>query len=201
MSRILVAYVTHSGSTREVAEFLGEELRSLGHQVDVRPAREVADLAAYDAVVAGSLLYRFGWHRDMLHFLERHGRMLESRPVALFVTGLGMDPSVYSASAPYPIHFDPAAPRMRPQDGLRSKGSGIMETYFKGLLSTLEEIEPRSLAFFRGKVDMESLWVPERLVMSLIMRVSGNTPGDYRNWEDMRAWVRGLDLGPNAEVQ
>jgi menaquinone-dependent protoporphyrinogen oxidase len=200
MSRILVAYVTHSGSTREVAEFLGEELRSLGHLVDVRPAREVADLAAYDAVVTGGLLYRFGWHRDMVHFLEWHRPMLKGRPIALFVTGLEMVPSVYSESAPFPVHIDLAVGDSGRQDALRSRGSGIMESYFRGVLPLLEEIRPRSFSFFRGKVDLASLTLPERLVMSLIMRLSGHEPGDYRNWEDMRAWVHGLDLGPNGEI-
>lgn len=47
------ACVTHFGSTVEVAAAIGEELETLGHQVDVRSMGDVSDITDYDAVVAG----------------------------------------------------------------------------------------------------------------------------------------------------
>ncbi|MHB1317476.1 MAG: flavodoxin domain-containing protein [Anaerolineae bacterium] len=187
MSRILVAYVTHSGSTREVAEFLGEELRSLQHQVDVRPVREVADLAPYDAVVAGGLLYRFGWHPEIVRFLQEHLAMLKSRPVALFVTGMRPATPTDGEGMPCPVATYPIAGAAKPDQSLASS--------LRNALPTIEAVKPRSLGYFRGKVDLASLSFPEKLVMSLLLWLAKIRPGDYRDWDAIRGWARGLELG------
>src|SRR3982751_2220686 len=84
--RILVAYGTTSGSTGEIAEWIGEELRA-GFAVDVRPAGEVQDLDGYDAVVLGAAVYMAGWHQDARRFAHRFADELVRRPVWLFSSG------------------------------------------------------------------------------------------------------------------
>ncbi|MEW6224509.1 MAG: flavodoxin domain-containing protein [Chloroflexota bacterium] len=85
--RVLVAYATKHGSTREVAEEIGRELRQQGLDTDVAEARLVRDLAPYDAVVLGSALYAAHWQRDANRFVARHLAALQARPVWLFSTG------------------------------------------------------------------------------------------------------------------
>jgi menaquinone-dependent protoporphyrinogen oxidase len=84
---ILVAYATKHGSTREVAEALADHLRAEGLEVEVQPAREVADLKPFDGVVLGGALYFGRWHKDAVRFLERHADALETVPVAIFAMG------------------------------------------------------------------------------------------------------------------
>ena len=84
---ILVAYATVHGSTQEVAEVVAEGLRQGGCQVECWPAKEVQNLEAYDAVVLGTSIYMFHLHKDAKHFLARHRRELERRPVAIFALG------------------------------------------------------------------------------------------------------------------
>ena len=50
MSRVLVAYGTKHGATREIAEAIAEELRRAGHGVDCMEAEAVKGVDDYDAV-------------------------------------------------------------------------------------------------------------------------------------------------------
>jgi len=87
MTRVLVAYASKHGSTREIAEAIGETLREAGLPADVRAARDVRDLAPYPAVVLGSALYAAHWQRDANRFVKRHMAALRARSVWLFSSG------------------------------------------------------------------------------------------------------------------
>jgi menaquinone-dependent protoporphyrinogen oxidase len=85
--RVLVAYATKMGSTREVAETIADVLRGGGLEAEAASVRSVADLAPYDAVIIGSALYAAHWQRDANRFVARHRPALRARPVWLFSTG------------------------------------------------------------------------------------------------------------------
>lgn len=64
MSKVLVAYVSRTGNTRKMAEFIAEGVRMTGHEADVKTIAEItneADLQGYDGFVFGCPTY----HRDM----------------------------------------------------------------------------------------------------------------------------------------
>jgi menaquinone-dependent protoporphyrinogen oxidase len=54
--KILIAYASKHGSTRQVADAIAAELEPTGHEVVVRPAAAERDPGAYDAVVLGAPL-------------------------------------------------------------------------------------------------------------------------------------------------
>jgi menaquinone-dependent protoporphyrinogen oxidase len=87
--RVLVAYATKLGSTREIAEAIGTTIdASLSDgTVDVLPAAAIHGLTDYDAVVLGSALYAAHWQRDANRFVQRHHLQLTQRPVWLFSSG------------------------------------------------------------------------------------------------------------------
>jgi len=93
--RVLVAYATKKGSTREVAEAIAARLEQDGLRTVVQPARDRIDLRAFDGVVLGGALYTGRWHRDARRFLRRHRRILRTLPVAIF----GMGPSTADEQA------------------------------------------------------------------------------------------------------
>ena len=70
-----------------MAETIGAVLRKDGLTVDVLPARSVASVSSYDAVVVGGALYAGRWHKDARRFVRRHGRALAERPLWLFSSG------------------------------------------------------------------------------------------------------------------
>ncbi|EKX66863.1 hypothetical protein STRIP9103_08189 [Streptomyces ipomoeae 91-03] len=54
---VLVTYGTTNGSTAQIAETIADVLRKEGLTVEALPARSVASVASYDAVMAGGGLY------------------------------------------------------------------------------------------------------------------------------------------------
>ncbi len=84
---VLVAYATRYGSTQEVGEAVAATLRERGLEVELQPAREVRSLERYQAVVLGTALYMFRFHKDARRFLAHHRATLAGRPVAVFALG------------------------------------------------------------------------------------------------------------------
>ncbi|WP_416984709.1 flavodoxin domain-containing protein [Streptomyces sp. T028] len=85
--KVLVTYGTTNGSTAEIAEAVAAVLSKDGLSVEARPARNVASVASYDAVVVGGALYAGRWHKDARRFVRRHRRTLAERPVWFFSSG------------------------------------------------------------------------------------------------------------------
>ncbi len=86
-TRVLVAYGSEHGSTAEIAEWIGHDLRARGMTVDVVSAGQVENVDGYDAVVLGGALCAGVWHRDARRFARRYGAALHGRPVWLFSSG------------------------------------------------------------------------------------------------------------------
>ena len=79
---ILIAYASKAGSTGEVAEAIGQELRSADAQVDVRPISKVKDIESYQAVVVGGAMRAGSWLGKS--FIEQNKVFLSKIPVAYF---------------------------------------------------------------------------------------------------------------------
>jgi menaquinone-dependent protoporphyrinogen oxidase len=87
--QILVAYATKHGSTREVAEWVAEALRTHGLRVEIAAAADVKTLDPYDGVVLGGALYMGRLHADARSFLRRHRSDLARLSCAVFALGPG----------------------------------------------------------------------------------------------------------------
>jgi menaquinone-dependent protoporphyrinogen oxidase len=99
--RVLVAYGSKMGSTAEIAEAIGRELRKQGLRADVLPATSVRDVRSYEFVVIGSAIYGGRWRRECQRLLERHQLQLMRRHVWLFQSGLSVvSPGPYKDPTP-----------------------------------------------------------------------------------------------------
>jgi menaquinone-dependent protoporphyrinogen oxidase len=157
--RVLVAYGTKHGATKEIAEKVGQALRESGFQVDVVPAEGAGDLGGYGSVVIGSAVYMGQWRKDAKRLLRDNETLLGQVPVWLFSSG----PTAEG---------DPA----ELLEGWR---------YPKSLEQTVESIKPRGIAVFGGFNNPEKMTGFDRWV---IKRVKASI-GDFRDWEAISAWA------------
>jgi len=134
VARVLVAYATKYGSTKEVAQAVGDALGARGLEVDVRPARDVKTLEGYSAVVLGVALYFFRWHSDGRKFLARYRKALSALPFAVF--GLG-----------------PIEDKAEQFDGAR--------THLDKGMAKAPSVVPKAMAVFGGAVDPANLRFPD----------------------------------------
>lgn len=137
---VLVAYATRYGSTQEVAEAVAETLREGGIAVDLQPMSQVQALDQYRAVVLGAPLYMFHWHKDAIHFLERHHQALTQRPVAIFALG--------------PLHDE-------------EKEFQDVRKQLDNELAKFPWLTPGAIAIFGGKFDPQKLTFPYKLLPAL----------------------------------
>ena len=161
-NKLLIAYATMSGSTQEIAEFVGQEIKNMGFSVDVGRCREVSDIKEYDAVILGAPIYMFHLHKNAVQFLKRHQKQLVNLPVGVFSGG------------PYGPNAENDAVEVR-----------------KNLNAELEKItwlHPCSVLLVGGRFDPTLLRFPYNLIPAL----KANPASDARDWEEIRTWAKSL---------
>ena len=157
--KILVAYATYYGTTREVAEAVAKTINAHGYTVDVISACEVHDVSHYGAVIIGSPIRGGKIHNDVLHFLEDHEAELSQVPVAYFVCCMTM-------------HDDSPDSRY------------MAEGYLAEVFNKISKVKPISIGYFGGVLELKRLdWLARLVVKAL------HAPeGDYRNWDAIIHW-------------
>lgn len=90
IKKFLITYGTAAGSTAEVAEFIGQEMRQRGSFVDVVPVEYVKDISEYDGVVIGSAVRMSSLLPKTRKFLRKHRKQLRQLPLAYFLVCMTM---------------------------------------------------------------------------------------------------------------
>lgn len=159
--RVLIVYASYFGSTRGIAERIGEELRADGLDATVESADRIAEIGGFDAVVVGSAIHGGHWLDAAKAFVDLHRAALASRPVWLFSSGPIGDTAV-RAEQPDPAEVPALRRELRPRD----------HRVFAG-------------AFDRATADFSGLGFIERTVVKRFL-----PDGDYRDWDAIDAWAR-----------
>ena len=90
--KLLIAVSSRHGSTREIAESIGETVREKGIEVDVVDAQDVESIDPYDAVIVGSAIHWGRWMGPARDLVNGSAATLRTRPAWLFSSGpLGRD--------------------------------------------------------------------------------------------------------------
>jgi menaquinone-dependent protoporphyrinogen oxidase len=158
---ILVGYASAHGSTREIAERIGNRLSERGLHAEVRPLIEVSDLGGYGAAVIGSPIHDQEWLPEAVNFVRCTGEAISNRPVWLFSVGM-----TDALATPLRARAQKAEEAKMAADigsGVRLRGHRL----FSGV------VQPGHLSG-RGRV---------------IFRAMGGRYGDFRNWDEIDAWA------------
>lgn len=177
MHKALVVYASRHGSTRGIAERIGDVLRADGLEAEVHSADRARDVGSADAFVIGSGVYIGSWLKEATQFIEDNEATLASRPVWLFSSGPLPDPK----GAP---EEDPLTRALGPEEGPGSGGH-------RKIAELSAAIHPREHRVFMGAYDPSDppRSMSERFVRMMPMSKDILPSGDYRDWPAIEAWA------------
>jgi menaquinone-dependent protoporphyrinogen oxidase len=170
--KILVAYASEFGTTGEVAEVIGEILCQEGNTVETKWVKNVKNLNNYDAVIIGSAIQYDKWMPEATEFVTANQNILSKLPVAYFFTCLAL-----------------ALPA--------GKGEKQAMAYSDKSYSLVPQVKPLSVGRFAGVLDYSKMSffsrpIFKRLIFRVILSILRVREGDYRDWEAIRSWARGM---------
>ena len=140
MQKYLVTYASKAGSTEEVAEAIGAQLRTRNIAADVRPIEEVSDLGGYDRVIVGSAIRMGRWLPQAVDFVKRHAAELTEKQAAIFT-----------------VHM------LNADDGEESRRQRA--AYVEAVHA---HFTPHQEAFFTGKMDIKRLNLVDRFIARMV---------------------------------
>ena len=168
-NKILVTYASRFGSTEGVAKNIGKTLSENGMEVDVLPMRDVRDLSAYDAVVAGSAINGGAWLPEAMQFLRAYQNELKRKPFAAFLVCMTLT--------------------MKNAEQYR----GHVSTWLDPVRAL---VRPVSEGLFAGGLDISKIpSFSDRLKFRLSVLFGVWKEGDHRDWDAIRKWT--LEVKPH----
>lgn len=194
MKKILVAYYSESGSTKEIAVEIGKQFTSA--LVDVLTVQEV-DHLAYDIIVLGSP-NRYGKPAtELIQFLKKNEAKLTKIPIAFFFSCMDCYRTDQESNLDIDVYCDSNfQDQIRDLNKLSSwEKSHVVSSYLENLTGISKDINIQSIAFFKGRLDFKKLSFFNALVMRLVCLLNKNIKkGDYFKSKDIIDWSYNLIL-------
>ena len=170
MADILILHSSIDGHTITICERLKRVIAEDGHRVTLARVDDTLalDPSAFDKVVIGASI-RYGKHRpQVLEFIDRHRELLETLPSAFFSV------NIVARKA--------------------GKDSPQTNPYLRKFLCR-SAWRPREVAVFAGRLDYPKYGFLDRLMIRLIMKITGGptdpeTVIEYTDWPAVDAFAR-----------
>lgn len=167
--KAIVVYASKYGSTKGIAEFIAEKLRSQGTQAEAQQVDVVHNPADYDAFMIGSAVYMMHWLKEAMEFVMQNRAVLVNRPVWLFSSG-------------------PLGTELKDAKGRDLR----VVSEPKEIVEFREAINPRDHRVFFGALDSSKLRVAHRMTRKLPAARAMLPDGDFRDWKDIEAWASSI---------
>ena len=165
---VLIAYVSRSGSTEDVAEAMGLAMEDADVKVNVKPMENVESIADDTAVVIGTALYAGRFPKEFHRFVERFRRELGNMHPWIFVLG--------------PTENEP-------------KQFAAAQEQAHGELAKYPWLHTADVRVMGGSFDPKHLKLP--FPFNLAMKLPGNPMkkapvSDIRDWDFIRRWAEAV---------
>lgn len=179
--KVLVVHASRHGGTKGIAERIGEVLQKEGLETSVTGTHDANWVIGFDAFVVGSGVYMGHWLGEGIEFLQQNQMTLSQHPVWLFSSG-----PLRGSSKEGPAS-DPLDNALGPTEGPGSGGR-------KQLEALIAAIGPREHKVFYGAYDPSDppKVFSERIVRWMPAARDVLPPGDFRDWDEIEAWARGI---------
>ena len=168
--KVLIIYDTESGSTKEVAEIIGEEMNRLKAESDVRNIIDIDDISEYDVIIVGSPNWYGKPTPKIKKFLQRHNKELMQKPFSFFFTCMCLTKIAGENSPESIVYEDPQfniIPKPENEMNMWQK-SHTCSFYRKQLSKIIPNVKPVSVAVFKGRLDFGRLNFFHKVLMKFI---------------------------------
>lgn len=176
--KILVAYASAHGSTREIGEFIGRILGVYDAEVTIANVSDVQSLDDYDVYVLGSAIHGGLWLHEMSAFTDRFAKPLAQKPIYFWITCIR---------------------------ALEASGREHALKYYIDH-KALQSFDMRDIAVFTGKLYADAITRQEQWYLAANYDgkiLPGNIKHDFRDWPVIAAWAhqiaKDLHLQPAFE--
>lgn len=132
--KILVAYATRYGSTKEIAEYITEVMQKDGFDVDCRNIVDLENIGKYDCIIAGSAIQMGKWLPEARDFMQVHKHEINKVPLFVFSCGITLK---------------------SPDDNITRKALFATD-------EILQYVNPKEIGLFAGKLNPETLCNSDR---------------------------------------
>jgi menaquinone-dependent protoporphyrinogen oxidase len=163
VTRVLVAYSSKYGATKEISEKIGEVIRGAGMAVDVLPAKDVHDLTPYQAVILGCAVYIGKWLKEAGDFLKVNEKSLAQHPLWLFSSGPTGEGNPVDLLGGWQLPRDQQ--------------------------TIINRIQPRAITVFQGNISTDKVNPIEKWTVKSLVR---KPFGDFRDWDVINSWATSI---------
>lgn len=166
MSHILVFFGTTEGQTAKIAEALGARFHSFGHHADVVNARTHPETQpdAYDAVIVAAPVRAGRYQRDIVTWVSRHLKALNSRPTAFVSVCLGT------------LQHEPAVDR---------ELLGIINQFLESTAWRPSDTHVVAGALMYTRYNFITRWLMRRIAKKAGGATDTSRDYEYTNWADL----------------